>query len=202
MVSQVVTCTLKQRSLCHCVALQPLYGFGGKDPARFAKAAGHQDLLYVHDPELTFEQVQSACLACSNHADDADMGLLAKKLHQHGFLHVLMALAGASVGQSSAKLCFEPITSSIMGATQVNQETYSAAVAEALLCLLCAGRFTLNQYNSIQDAAVIQVHFVHLNELPIKTTIESHRSTCFWACLQAMGPPHPNWLSLFPSGPF
>ena len=37
--------------------LQPLYGFSGKDPARFARAAGHQDLLYLHDPELTFEQV-------------------------------------------------------------------------------------------------------------------------------------------------
>ncbi|DBA87405.1 hypothetical protein WJX77_003935 [Trebouxia sp. C0004] len=36
--------------------VQPLYGFGGKDPARFARAAGQLDLLYVHDPELTFEQ--------------------------------------------------------------------------------------------------------------------------------------------------
>ena len=40
------------------VLLQPLYGFAGKDPARFARAAGHQDLLYVHDPEMTFEQVR------------------------------------------------------------------------------------------------------------------------------------------------
>lgn len=78
MVSPVVACTLKTRSLCHGVALQPLYGFGGKDPARFAKAAGHQDLLYVHDPELTFEQVQSACLSCNNHADNAYIELLAK----------------------------------------------------------------------------------------------------------------------------
>ncbi len=45
-----------------CLLLQPLYGFGGKDPARFARAAGHQDLLYMHDPELTFEQV---CLCSS-----------------------------------------------------------------------------------------------------------------------------------------
>lgn len=44
------------------VVMQPLYGFGGKDPARFARAAGHQDLVYVHDPELTFEQV--CMLAC------------------------------------------------------------------------------------------------------------------------------------------
>ena len=44
--------------------MQPLYGFGGKDPARFARAAGHQDLLYVHDPELSFEQVQRLNLAC------------------------------------------------------------------------------------------------------------------------------------------
>ncbi|KAL3148177.1 hypothetical protein ABBQ38_014457 [Trebouxia sp. C0009 RCD-2024] len=42
--------------------VQPLYGFGGKDPARFARAAGHQDLLYVHDPELTFEQAVDAPL--------------------------------------------------------------------------------------------------------------------------------------------
>ena len=47
---------------CFTHILQPLYGFGGKDPARFARAAGHQDLLYVHDPELTFEQV--CVLAC------------------------------------------------------------------------------------------------------------------------------------------
>ena len=37
--------------------MQPLYGFGSEDPARFARAAGHQDLLYVHDSELSFEQV-------------------------------------------------------------------------------------------------------------------------------------------------
>ncbi|KAL0022759.1 hypothetical protein WJX79_000193 [Trebouxia sp. C0005] len=42
--------------------VQPLYGFGGKDPARFARAAGHQDLVYVHDPELTFEQAVDQAL--------------------------------------------------------------------------------------------------------------------------------------------
>lgn len=42
--------------------MQPLYGFGSKDPARFARAAGHQDLLYVHDSELSFEQVLHSTL--------------------------------------------------------------------------------------------------------------------------------------------
>ena len=58
--------------------LQPLYGFGGKDPARFARAAGHQDLVYVHDPELTFEQV--CMLACLQHG-------LHDTICRHSWLH-------------------------------------------------------------------------------------------------------------------
>ena len=42
-----------------CCCLQPLLGFGGKDPARFVRAAGFQDLFYLQDPELSFEQVSS-----------------------------------------------------------------------------------------------------------------------------------------------
>lgn len=37
--------------------VMPLLGFGGKDPARFVRAAGFQDLFYLQDPELSFEQV-------------------------------------------------------------------------------------------------------------------------------------------------
>ena len=47
--------------------LQPLYGFGSKDPARFARAAGHQDLLYIHDAELSFEQVVTLLTCCNGH---------------------------------------------------------------------------------------------------------------------------------------
>lgn len=59
----LTTATLSVVDVC----MQPLYGFGGKDPARFAKAAGHQDLLYVHDPELSFEQVQLLCPSLHAH---------------------------------------------------------------------------------------------------------------------------------------
>ena len=52
-----VTCIYRavlERIFC---CLQPLLGFGGKDPARFVRAAGFQDLFYLQDPELSFEQV-------------------------------------------------------------------------------------------------------------------------------------------------
>ena len=64
--------------------LQPLYGFGGKDPARFARAAGHQDLVYVHDPELSFEQV--CTLACV-HSWPALHKLSVSVLHDTSRLH-------------------------------------------------------------------------------------------------------------------
>ena len=44
------------------LSLQPLYGFGGKDPARFVRAAGHADLFYVQDLDTPTGQA-SACHA-------------------------------------------------------------------------------------------------------------------------------------------
>jgi len=42
--------------------VQPLYGFGNKDPARFVRAAGHPDVFYVEDRELSVDQVIEAPL--------------------------------------------------------------------------------------------------------------------------------------------
>ena len=49
-----------------CLSLQPLYGFGGKDPARFVRAAGHADLFYVQDLDTPIGQA-SACHICCTH---------------------------------------------------------------------------------------------------------------------------------------
>ena len=38
--------------------VQSVFGFGGKDPARFVKASGHPDLYYVDDPEEAVEKVR------------------------------------------------------------------------------------------------------------------------------------------------
>ncbi|KAK9812091.1 hypothetical protein WJX73_005731 [Symbiochloris irregularis] len=37
--------------------VEPTYGFSGKDPLRFIRAATHSDLFYVDDPTLSLEQV-------------------------------------------------------------------------------------------------------------------------------------------------
>lgn len=42
---------------CPAVLLQPLYGFGSRDPAKFLRVATHPELMYVRDPELNFQQV-------------------------------------------------------------------------------------------------------------------------------------------------
>lgn len=44
--------------------LQSVYGFGGKDPARFTKAVGYPDLYFIEDLEVPVEKV-SHCL-CHN----------------------------------------------------------------------------------------------------------------------------------------
>ena len=49
-----------------CLFLQPLYGFGSKDPARFVRAAGHADLFYVQDLDTPTGQA-SACHFCCMH---------------------------------------------------------------------------------------------------------------------------------------
>lgn len=42
--------------------VEPLYGFGGKHPARFARAAGFPDVFYVEDRDLNIDQVIEAPL--------------------------------------------------------------------------------------------------------------------------------------------
>lgn len=37
---------------------QPVYGFNSKDPAKFLRVAPHSELMYVQDPEVTFNQVR------------------------------------------------------------------------------------------------------------------------------------------------
>ncbi|KAK9812628.1 hypothetical protein WJX72_000897 [[Myrmecia] bisecta] len=37
--------------------VEPVYGAGSKDPARFLRAAGHSDLFFVDDPELNVQQL-------------------------------------------------------------------------------------------------------------------------------------------------
>ncbi len=39
--------------------VEPMYGFSNnKDPAKFVRAAGHPDVYFVQDPELSFDQVR------------------------------------------------------------------------------------------------------------------------------------------------
>jgi hypothetical protein len=37
--------------------LQPVYGFNSKDPAKFLRVAPNSELMYVQDPEVSFNQV-------------------------------------------------------------------------------------------------------------------------------------------------
>eukprot|EP00232_Nephroselmis_pyriformis_P011453 CAMPEP_0182887652 /NCGR_PEP_ID=MMETSP0034_2-20130328/20963_1 /TAXON_ID=156128 /ORGANISM="Nephroselmis pyriformis, Strain CCMP717" /LENGTH=144 /DNA_ID=CAMNT_0025021029 /DNA_START=47 /DNA_END=478 /DNA_ORIENTATION=- len=37
--------------------VEPMYGFGNKDPLRFVRAAGHPDVFYVEDRDLSFSQI-------------------------------------------------------------------------------------------------------------------------------------------------
>lgn len=41
---------------------QPLYGFMGRDPAKFLRAAGHPDVYYVNDPDILVAAAGSAPL--------------------------------------------------------------------------------------------------------------------------------------------
>ncbi|KAI8476880.1 MAG: TATA box binding protein associated factor-domain-containing protein [Monoraphidium minutum] len=42
--------------------VEPLYGFGGRDPMRFVRASGHPDLFFKADPERSFSQLIDAPL--------------------------------------------------------------------------------------------------------------------------------------------
>lgn len=57
------SCVLTLCADLRCV-LQPVYGFNSKDPAKFLRVAPNSELMYVQDPEVSFNQVQCAGLGC------------------------------------------------------------------------------------------------------------------------------------------
>ncbi|WIA30920.1 hypothetical protein OEZ86_000972 [Tetradesmus obliquus] len=42
--------------------VEPLYGFGSRDPAKFLRVATHPELMYVRDPELSYHELIEAPL--------------------------------------------------------------------------------------------------------------------------------------------
>jgi len=59
--SNLALVTVLARCACSCSAslvLQPVYGFSSKDPAKFLRVAAHPELMYMQDPEVSFNQVQ------------------------------------------------------------------------------------------------------------------------------------------------
>jgi hypothetical protein len=59
----VLRCHISHFQPCVCMStppapvLQPVFGFNSKDPAKFLRVAPNSELMYVQDPEVSFNQV-------------------------------------------------------------------------------------------------------------------------------------------------